>query len=241
MRYLLLTWLLILVLATTGAAQHFYYLPNAMVSPVLKQKGNTGAGVFIGRGSDFQGWEAQGYYALSNRLVMTGGYLDSGKKAVVQNLQQGTKYRFGEIGVGVYEPLRKGSASFVAGYGRGYLYNFYSAEEASEFNISRWFLKSNLTYREGYFQGGFDIRLSYLRYENGIVPINLSANELYTISLLEKSGSFFLPEFGVHAGVRFKPVFLGIAISGIYRRTLDLGFARVNSSIKVMVEFGGNE
>lgn len=237
MRYLLLTWLLILVLATTGAAQHFYYLPNAMVSPVLKQKGNTGAGVFIGRGSDFQGWETQGYYAISKRLVLSGGYLDAGKKAVVKNQEKGTKYRFGELGIGVYEPLKKGSASLMAGYGRGYLYNFYTAEEISEFNISRWFLKSNLAYRDGNFQGGVDIRLSYLRYENGIVPINLPATDLYTISLLEKSGSFFLPEFGVNAGVRFKPVFLGISISGIYRRTPELGFARVNSSIKMMLEF----
>lgn len=237
MRHLILTALLACGMASNAVSQHYYYIPNGMVSPVLKKQHSWGVSALMGRGGDFEGWEAQAYYALSNRMVITGSYLDSGKKAVLNNLQDGTKYRFGEFGLGLYEALQRGSASLVAGYGRGFLYNYYLGDEAAEFNVSRWFLKSNLTYQENYFQGGFDMRISYLRYENGKVPINLSASDTYTISLLEEAGAFLIPEFGVYAGLRFKPVFIGLSVTGIYRRTYNLGFARVNSSIIATVEF----
>ncbi|MBL7827260.1 MAG: hypothetical protein JNJ57_11555 [Saprospiraceae bacterium] len=236
-RYIGLLSLFMLV-APEVYSQHYYYGPSTISMHALKGKHDATASFSISRSSLIQGWEFQGSYAVNRFLAVMVNYMNAGEKEVLKNQTSGAKLRCGELGIGVYEPLHKGSAHLFGGYSRGNMYNYYSGEEASDFTLSKIFLQSSMVYDDKYFRGGVGIRLSYLIYEKGVVPIAIPEFELDAITLLEEKSPLFLPEFGLNAGVKLSPVYLGVGMTAIYRQTDGLNFARLNSSIQLAVELG---
>jgi hypothetical protein len=119
--------LLSLALFTTGCV-HSYYIPNAQNIPLFRQAGDNTFVATGGSGMDDGSTmlDLQGAYALTNNLVVTGGFLyheQYNYSDEVTSLADATDFTTGtlfEVGAGYYQPLGSiGSFALLGGFGNG--------------------------------------------------------------------------------------------------------------------------
>ncbi len=240
MRRSFLFWLFVtgLVSPFLALSQHYYYMPNSTQMPTAKERHDAGIGFGWSRNSGASGFELQGYYSPFKQVLVAANYMNIGEKAVLKNEVEGLKYRFYELSAGVYEPLRRGSASLMIGYGHGNMFNAFRGEEFADLDLQRLFVQPSILYTDDFFQGGVCFRLSHIKYTRGRVAVAIPQSELSAIEAIEAKSPIFLPELGITGAVRLMPFILGVNICGIFPRTDDVDFVRVNSSLFLSVELG---
>ncbi len=221
-----------------AVAQHYYYSPNSAQMPAAKERHDAGIGVGWCRNAGATGIELQGYYSPLKHVLVTANYMDIGEKEVLKNTLEGLKYRFYEIGAGVYKPLSRGTASLIVGYGRGNMFNAFRGEEFADLDLQRLYVQPAILYNDAFFQGGICFRFSQISYTKGKVAIAIPESELSAIRAVEEKSPLFLPELGITGAMRLMPFVVGVNICGIFPRTDDLDFVRVNSSIFLNLELG---
>jgi hypothetical protein len=219
-------------------AQHFYYMPNSVQMPMFKQQHDATIGVGWARGLGTKAWEFQAAYSPYKQVAVIANYLKAGEKEVLENTQEGLNYRFYELGAGVYEALPRGTASLLAGYGHGDIYNYFQGDEYADLNLARLFIQPAIMYHDDFFQGGLCFRVSRIKFNSGKVAIAIPPGELSVIEHIEEKSPFFLPEIGVLGGLTFGPCALNVAVCGIFPRTDNLNFVRINSSLILNVALG---
>jgi len=240
MRTSLLFWLFVTGLLSPFAAvsQHYYYIPNSVQMPAAKERHDTGIGFGWSRNAGATGIEVQGYYSPLKQVLITANYMNIGENEVLKNTLEGLKYRFYEFGAGVYEPLPRGTASLLVGYGQGNMFNAFVGEEFADLDLQRLFIQPSILYNDAFFQGGICFRFSRIKYTRGKVAVAIPPSELSAIEAVEAKSPLFLPEIGITGAMRLMPFILGVNICGIFPRTDDLDFVRVNSSIFISLELG---
>jgi hypothetical protein len=240
MRRFLQYWLIFIGLlpAVAALSQHYYYTPNSVQMPAATKRHDTGIGIGWSRNTGATGMELQGYYSPLKRVLVCANYMDIGEKEVLKNTVEGLKYRFYEFGAGVYEPMRRGTASLIVGYGRGNMFNAFQGEEFADMDLERLFIQPSILYNDAFFQGGICFRFSQIKYTRGKVAVAIPASELNAIRAVEEKSPLFLPEIGITGAMRLMPFVLGVNICGIFPRTDELDFVRVNSAIFLNVELG---
>ncbi|MDO8366124.1 MAG: hypothetical protein Q7T20_04940 [Saprospiraceae bacterium] len=234
----ILPFVFAMALHFVALSQTYYYALNSLNIPCLAQKGDLVLGLGWSRGNTFNAVEFQGVYSPLRHFAVMGNYFSARDKNVRQKLENGTDFSLWEVGVGLYEQLPKGSASLFAGFGSGNLFSNYGSDRTAAFDIRRWFLQPGLSYRSNYFQAGLALRLTHLAYSSGIVSYSIEAPDIQYIQNVEKSSPMFLPELGIQAGMRIKPVTLSLNISSIFPNTSNWNFVRLNTSLSVAVDFG---
>lgn len=241
MRPLLHYWLIFVGMLPTAAAlsQHYYYAPNSAQMPTASKRHDASIGIGWSRNTGATGIELQAYYSPLKQVLVCANYMDIGEKDVLKNAVEGLKYRFFEFGAGLYEPLKRGTASLIVGYGRGNMFNAFRGEEFADLDLDRIFIQPSILYQDAFFQGGICLRFSQINYTSGKVAIAIPPSELTAIRAVEKKSPMFLPELGITGAMRLTPFVLGVNICGIFPRTDDLDFVRVNSSIFLNLELGG--
>lgn len=238
MRTLFLFANLLVFIAQTSGQDHFYYTPNITHVPVLLQKNDGSAGVGMSWGSDYFAVEAQGVYSPVSHAAVMLNYFDNGKWDIRKNESQGTSYRFFELGLGGYYPLERGSASIFAGVGQGNLYNYYGAENYSDFTLRRFFIQPGLVYEDKFFTCGLTLRFSRLSYPKGQSSFDIDPSELESIRKIEEDSPFFLPELGLSGGLKFSPFSISINLTSVFPDVPGLNFSRFNSNLMLSLDFG---
>lgn len=231
MRYAILFILLTFLTVSESRAQHYYYMPNSAQIVGFKNKNEASVKAGWSRGSGAKATEFQGAYSPLKRVAVMAGYMSAGDHAVLKNTQEGLNFRFYEIGAGVYEVLPRGTASLMVGYGHGDMYNFFQGEDYADLNLNKIFIQPGILYTDDFFQAGFCIRLSRIKYGSGRVAVSIPEAELTAIENIENKSPLFLPEVGINGGMRFGPLTLTVNVCGIFPRTDNLNFVRLNSCL----------
>ncbi len=222
----------------TSGQDHFYYTPNTLHIPVLAQKGDGGAGVGMSWGSDYFAVEAQGVFSPVKNVALMLNFLNAGAGDIRKNDKEGTSFRFLELGLGGYYPLERGSASIFAGIGQGNLYNYYGAENYSDFTLRRFFIQPGLMYEDNFFTCGLALRFSRVSYPKGESSFDIDPSELASIRKIEEDSPFFLPELGLTGGLKFSPFRLSINLASVFPDVPGLNFSRFNSNLMLTFNFG---
>lgn len=219
-------------------AQIYNYAPNTVNIPFLQKKGDASVSLGWGRGNNsFQSLELGAVYSPMSHLAVMANYFGALDKQVRNLTTIGTNGYLVEAAVGAFEARSKRSASLFAGYGIGHFFSNYGSDETAQFDIQRIFIQPGLAYQSKYFQAGLALRLSRLIYGNGIVSYSIDPQYLTYIQNIENDGPMFLPELGLSAGMRLKPVTLNLNITSIFPNTDDWNFVRLNTALSVVVEF----
>lgn len=236
-KFFVFATMLLLTFNVEMSGQHYYYAPNSVRVPVLLEKGDASLGVGYGKGRRFSAVETHGTYSPVRHGALMLNYFHAGGKDIEQGRELGTKFRFAEIGAGVYQALERGSASLFAGVGQGRLYNNYGSEHFSRFTIRRWFVQPALAYHDKAVQAGLALRLSRLSYPKGEASFDIEEGHLNTIRQIERDAPFFVPELGLSGGVVVAPVVLSLQLSFVFPDMGGLQYSRSNVNLTLTFDF----
>jgi hypothetical protein len=125
MRYLFI----LLVLSSCSTS---LYTPNTRNAPLFREQGEAQLSGYLTSG----GFEAQGAYALTDHIAVTGGYsfMNSKESAPISYTR---KNSYGEIGLGLFDRTRSFRYEVIAGYGFGQAttaaeYSFFGVNKVNE-------------------------------------------------------------------------------------------------------------
>ncbi len=224
--------------ALTAQSLHYYYAPNTLQIPVLREKGDAIIGAGLARTGSYTGVEAQGVYSPIRYGAVMVSFLESGSRQVRNNRQEGAASRFGELGFGAYEAFERGSASLFAGVGQGNVYNAYGGNKYSDFTVRRWFIQPGIAYKNKGFRGGVALRLSRISFPKGASSFDISEDELAAIRKIESDTPLFLPELGLSGGLVLAPFTLAVQMASVFP-DVDRGFhfSRFGTSIMLLLDF----
>lgn len=239
MRHPFIKYLLSVALLTWSInqvhSQNYNYAPNSFQIPNLTQKGDLIFSAGLSRGQHFNGYELQCIYSPVKNFAVLANFFDVGSNDLKKGDKVGAKMTFEEIGVGVYQKVANGSASLLAGYGIGKIFNQYALLRRADLPLSRWFIQPGLSYQDAYFRGALALRLTRLYYGKGNIDYSIDDFYLKALQQIEDNAPFFQPELGLSGGFRFKPVWINLNISAIYPNTNGLNFSRYNIDLSAMV------
>jgi hypothetical protein len=219
----------------------YYYVPNTAQITNVRRAQDLSLSAGLARFTSYQALEIQSVYAATNRVAVMLNYFDAGHRDVRKGLREGTKYQFGEAGVGLYEALPRGTASVFGGFGYGALFNAYSGLEAADFSILRWFVQPGIEYYNEYFQAGLALRLSQVAFVRGDVSFDIDAYQLEAIQNIEEKSPLFLPELSFNTGMRLPPFALTLHLTTIFPKTDGLNFVRLNTQLSLSATFGARK
>ncbi|MBN8678881.1 MAG: hypothetical protein J0M29_11700 [Chitinophagales bacterium] len=220
---------------TEANGQNFNYAPNSLNIPAIKKRGDLSVGAAWGHALNSA--DVQLAYSPFKHLLVTANYFGIHKKSVRKQTDTGTDYYFGEIAAGVYETHKRGTASILAGYGGGRIFSNFELNNSSELNLQRWFIQPGYAYKSDFFQAAVGIRFSRLNYAKGSVSFSIDQVNLRYIQNIEEKNPILLPELGIQAGIVFKPMYLGLAVSSIFPDTNLWDFARLNAALVLSTTF----
>lgn len=213
--------------------QHYNYAPNTMNIPLVKQPGDLAFGVGWGHGTG--SLELQAAYAPLKRLVVTANYFGASRGEVRRKQNIGTDFYLGELAIGFCEPVKKGTASFMAGFGGGRIFSNYEMNNSAELSLQRWFVQPGYTFYSDFFQAAAALRFSRLNYRQGNISFSIDPNNLAYIRNIEAKNPILLPELGLQAGIVYRPVYLGLTISSIIQNTSLWDFSRLNAALVLRI------
>ncbi len=208
-----------------GSCTHYYYAPNTIQTPFLRERGDCTVRGGVGFGHEYTGSELQAVYSpLRHGAVMGNFFHARGASNQGNTYHDSGRGYLVEGGIGAYYPLGKYvSSSLFAGYGKGNVRNEYAEENASgmpptrtfpsNLFFDRFFVQPSLTYRGHSFTFGLGFRLCQLRYLRGKIDYQGPRDEIAAIQRIEAATPFFLPEMVYHIGLFVKPVTFGLHIT----------------------------
>ncbi len=146
-----------------------YYKPNLMNTPNFREKEEV---YWAGHITD-RGYNGQAAYAITEHVFIQGDYMFSQKsestKSSNSTIVQTSKIvgKFGEIGVGYFQPTGKlGTFSVCGGYGFGTVINDWTNRGGSYADIHKLFLQSTFGLRGKYFEVVASVKLANLDYSS---------------------------------------------------------------------------
>ena len=182
-------------------------------------------------------FRAGGVAIAENARQLAGG--DEIRQEIRRKAEEGSQFRFGDLALGLYEKHERGTISVLLGANYGDLYNTYELKKTAHFSMMRYYLQPAFMVVEKYMQYGLSLRMTRLRYLTGDVDFSIPEASVDAIRLIEEKGPFFLPEFGLNAGIRLDKVVFGISLSYIFPRVNYFNFSRYNATASLTYEFRG--
>lgn len=105
-------YLIILALLSSCAP---LYLPATRNAPLFTEQGEAQISGFLSAA----GIEAQGAYALSDHIALTGSYAYANQKKTSNSIEYTRKNNYAEVGLGIYNVTRSIRWEIIGGYGFG--------------------------------------------------------------------------------------------------------------------------
>lgn len=203
----------ILLLLPFFACTHYYYAPNNLQIPTLREQHDAAVTACGIMGDEFRGWELQAAYSpLPYTMVQFAhfnvqGDPQSGFSGTME--QQDGRGRLTEGALGFYVPTGPtGVFSCSAGIGSGEVFNYYGDQVQSRLDFRRLYIQPAIGFEGEIFRGGFAGRLVRLSYLKGAVDARIPTEDLDAIRRIEYNAPLLFPEFSACLGAGFRPIFL---------------------------------
>lgn len=210
------------VLLLLSSCKTYDYLPHNHQIPTLKEKGDVEVQAGGGKTDQVTSLGASANYALSNKLFISGGFMQTNSGSVKFDAL-GFKFNQYTIGGGYFKPIGKNSTFAIqAGFARlNYQHSAYSP--TFSFNRNKFFIEPTFAYQGKYLGFGVATRLSYVKTPAITFP---GSQPPYSLDYLNTNRSVWL----------FEPAF---QLSGRYNNfklTTEFGFGTPlgNQSLNVL-------
>lgn len=234
--FMKINFVLVVCLCACGMplfGQHYNYAPNTLNIPFVQQRGDMALGIGWGHASG--SLDLQATYAPLKRLVVTANYFGARRGEVRRRQDIGTDFYMGDLAIGFCEPVKMGTASLMAGFGGGRVFSHYELNNSARLNFQRWYVQPGYAYQSEYFQAAVAFRLSRLNYSQGDISFSINPIDLAYIRNIEAKNPIVLPELGIQAGIVYRPIYLGLAISSIIQNTALWDFSRLNAALVLRI------
>ncbi|MGI9158620.1 MAG: hypothetical protein ACR2K1_02585 [Saprospiraceae bacterium] len=202
----------ILFLLPFFACTHYYYAPNSLQIPTLREQHDatvTACGVL---GDEFRGWELQAAYSpLPYTMLQFTHFNVQGDPSTAFSGMEGQdgQGRLTEGALGFYVPTGPtGVFSCSAGLGSGAVNNYYGDQVQSKLNFRRLYIQPAIGFEGEIFRGGLAGRLVRLSYLNGAIDARIPTEDFDAIQRIEYNAPLLFPEFAAWLGAGFRPIFV---------------------------------
>ncbi len=226
------------LLPTRSFSQQYNYAPNAIHFCVLEKKHDSSLSGGFGRGGDVNSLELQAACSPVEHGAVMVNYFNARRKAVKTQQAEGTSSQFAEIGIGAYESAARGTGSLFIGYGQGSIFSNYHLNRTVCFDLKRWFIQPALVFQSHNFEWGLALRFTHLIYAHAEVDFSITESDLRSVQAIESDSPFFVPEFGVHAGIVFRPCTFSLNLTNLFYDVNTYNFARINNTFLLTVDLG---
>lgn len=202
----------LLILAfIAGSCSHSYYVSNVQNVPLFEGRNELSLSGSLASGTDATSAELQATYSLTDRLGLTGDYMNA-LSGNVEDRNYSTE-NFFSFGAGYYEPVNDVvSFAIYGGVGNSVQHHEYTSEfyeistgsstneykGSSEVKYMKYYLQPQVGFRHKYVQFGISTRLSMLDYYNIVDNSTLASGSLNEIGSLNHI--YFEPAFTLRAG-----------------------------------------
>jgi hypothetical protein len=237
--------LLAVVSILLGSCQHYYYAPNTLNIPTLREKGDATLDAGLIGGNNFSGWEARAAYSPINRLAVTfnhtqmsgsfeDGFFDFTTGTFISQTKSG-KGHLTEGGLGYYYPYSQyATLSLSGGGGFGSTYNDFGKAQFARLNLNRIYLQPALSIKGELAEFGCGVRISRLAFNAGEIIYNVDNPEIQVLKKIESKSPFLLTDFGMYAGLNLSPVHLRCHfVFSLFEANEAYGFSGNNAALSM--------
>ncbi len=223
-----------------GACNAYYYAPNTLHTPYLRQRHDAQISVGGLSGVEFTGFEIHASYALTNRMAVMVNHVQLGNGS--SNSDRRGEGRLIEGALGLYYPFGENASNhLLAGWGLGQVAHYYNRSLGSRLHFHRYFAQYGLVAQVSALRIGVPIRLSYLKYQGGLIVPRQITNEsdLLKIERIEEEPGFLFFEAGLSLGVGGDPIYVNAFVnSASIKRAEEFGFAHSTIGISATLQLG---
>lgn len=231
----------------TNCTQHYFYAPNTLHIPTVREKGDMTAEVSINGSNQIKGFEAKAAYSpVKNTSVMVNYMYLSGSFNVNNSFvfppppnefHKGRGYMT-ELGITrnfVIDQYKM--FTITAGGALGRSVNDYDRSRLATLNFNRFFLQPAFVTQGELAEFGIGLRFSRLNFYSGRIDYRIDESDLMDIVRIDESGPFYIPDIGLSAGINFAPVHLkcNLALS-VYDKLDDYSFSGNSLNIAMLVD-----
>lgn len=213
--------LFVAVIGLSACNTHYYYAPNSLNLTSVQKKGDANVEVGLAGGNQVRGFEARGSYSPWRNVVFTantmrlsgkferdpnGGVFPTPTPALPIEKHRAVGY-LAEAGGGFYKSVSPFTTlHLLVGTGFGATHHEYGKGRVADLNFSRSYIQPGLTLQGKIADFGCGLRLSMLQYQSGTVDYRIDEGDRTPIERIGLDAPFWMPDFGLSAGLRFSPV-----------------------------------
>ncbi len=226
------------VFALLNACTHYYYAPNTLQTPFLREQHDTRVSVGYIGGDEFTGFEVHAAYSPVKYLALMANHFQVQSDNVGASSNDWGKGRLTEIALGGYYPLSNiVSASLFAGWGRGRVLNSYDQGAKADLRFQRRFLQPAIAVQGKSLRLGLAMRFNQLEYIRGDIDYQIGEPHISTIARIEQASPIYIPEAGITFGFGYRPFWINTHLNINQKRSPEiLGFADYTIGLSVLFE-----
>ncbi|MBK9337992.1 MAG: hypothetical protein IPM98_16180 [Lewinellaceae bacterium] len=226
------------VFAVFGGCTHYYYAPNTLQTPFLREQHDTRVGLGYIGGDEFNGFEAHAVYSPVPYLALMANHFQVQSDNERSSSAHWGQGRLTEIALGGYYPLSNiVSASLFAGWGGGRVLNSYDQGARADLRFQRRFLQPTIAVQASWIRLGLAMRFNQLQYIRGDIDYQIGEPHISTIARIEQASPVFIPEASITLGFGMRPFWINghLNINQKSRRE-ELGFAGSTIGVSILCE-----
>lgn len=237
----LLSFLLFSVLLVSSACNRYYYAPNTLQTPYLREKHDSSIGIGYLSGNQFSGVEVNAVYSPVKHGAIMANYvrMNSSRTGTTEN--EWGFGQLGEIALGGYTPVGDiVSTGAFAGWGIGQVLNSYEPGATADLRFQRAFFQPYITMQSEWIRMGIAVRFNQLRYVRGDVDLQIGEPHIGTIEQIEQASPMFFREVNLTFGLGSAPFWFNGFINVNQLPNPDrFGFARstIGASMQVQLDY----
>lgn len=229
---------LLLPLAFLSACTHYYYVPNTIQTPYLREQHDTKVSIGLITGNEFTGYEGHAVYSpIKYGAVMVNHFQVQSSQSRSSTDHWGSG-RLTEMALGGYYPLTDiVSANLFAGWGAGRALNSYDLGAQSDLRFHRSYLQPSIVVQAVGARLGLAMRFNQLQYVRGDVDFQIGEPHIGTIERIEMASPMQFREISVTLGLGVRPIWVNGHITINHNPQAEqFGFARTTIGASLLYE-----
>jgi hypothetical protein len=222
-----------------GACNHYYYAPNVLHQPLLKQQHDASVRGGLGLGSGYVGLDVQAAYSpVRHGALMYNYFSIDGSTTTRLNTSRQIRGYLHEGALGGYFDLSDAAQfSIYGGLGRGRVYNQYSEEGVtSDIELERWFAQPGLIIYDDRLRFNLGLRISYVAYGDGYFDTRLEGPEREELLAVAANSPDLLFETGLGFSMRLRPIVLSLNFVNSQTREQEFAYKRGYSNVSLALD-----
>ena len=242
-----LLWPAILVILLSSCSQHYFYAPNTLHLPTVREKGDATIEASLNGSNQIKGGEVRAAYSpltntsvMINYMYMKGSFerFDFSTFPTPPPAKHSGRGFITDLGVTRNFPISEYSMfTLTAGGSIGRSVNDYTRGRTAILNFNRLFIQPAIVSTGKLADFGIGLRFSRLHFYDGKVDYAIDGEDITAINKIDQHGAFLIPDIGLSAGINFAPVHVKCNMTlSVSENMQDYAFSGNNLSVSVLMD-----